>query len=77
MFKGQINLSVLQYFSVENVQATLTASAATLAALLAAFAPLDYTTITAYQVVMRAFAIGYAADSAFNPSVSKNTLYGE
>lgn len=65
-FRDQTTASMFQYFFVFNFRGTVYAIGAMLAGLFAAFAPIDYTTISAYQVVMQAFAIGYVADSAFN-----------
>lgn len=67
VFKDKrIDLSFFRYFFVENRKATYTAFTGMLAGLFASFAPLDYTTISAYQVLTQAFAIGYAADNVFN-----------
>lgn len=62
----QTGLGMVQYFFVKNFRATLLAVGGTLAALFAAFAPLEIATITAYQVITQAFAIGYASDSVLN-----------
>lgn len=65
-YKDQVDISWFSYFFVINRKATLQAVFGGLTGLFAAFAPIDYTTISGYQVVMQAFAIGYAVDSAFN-----------
>lgn len=65
-FKDDMNVGWFCYFFIVNRKATLTAVAGGLAGLFAAFAPIDYTTISGYQVVLQAFSIGYAVDSAFN-----------
>ena len=65
-YKDQVDVSWFSYFFVINRKATLQAVFGGLTGLFAAFAPIDYTTISGYQVVMQAFAIGYAVDSAFN-----------
>lgn len=73
VYKDQnVDLSVFEYFFIQNGRASLTAFMGVLAGLFASFAPLDYTTISAYQVLTQAFAVGYAADSVFN-SVAPST----
>lgn len=73
VFKDKrFDFSVFEYFFVKNLKASLYASLGTLAGLFAAFAPLDYTTLTAYQVVLQAFAIGYASDSILNSASSSS-----
>lgn len=65
-YKKEIHSSLLQYFFVTNVRATIFATLGMLAGLFAAFAPLDYTSISTYQVITQSFTIGYAANSALN-----------
>ena len=65
-YKDDMGVGWFSYFFVTNRKATVQAILGGLAGLFAAFAPIDYTTISGYQVVMQAFAIGYAVDSAFN-----------
>lgn len=65
-YKDGMNVGWFSYFFVTNRRATLQAVLGGLTGLFAAFAPIDYTTISGYQVVLQAFAIGYAVDSAFN-----------
>ena len=66
VFKDKLDLGVLQYFFVNNLRSTIYACVGTLGALFAAFSSVDYTTTTAYQVIIQAFAIGYASDSILN-----------
>lgn len=65
-YKDDMGVSLFCYFFVVNRLATFKAVTGGLAALFAAFAPIDYTTVTAYQVILQAFAIGYGVDSVFN-----------
>lgn len=65
-YKDDMKVGWFSYFFVTNRKATLQAVIGGLTGLFAAFAPIDYTTISGYQVVLQAFAIGYAVDSAFN-----------
>lgn len=67
-YKDDMNVGWFSYFFVTNRKATMQAVLGGLTGLFAAFAPIDYTTMTGYQVVLQAFAIGYAVDSAFNSS---------
>ena len=67
VFKDKrFDVSFLEYFFIRNFKASCFAAVAMLGGLFAAFAPLDYTQLTAYQVVLQAFAIGYASDSILN-----------
>lgn len=70
-YKENTHISVFEWFFVHNVRGTVFAVLGLLGALAVAFAPLDYTTITAYQAVSQAWAIGYAADSMFNSQQTK------
>jgi hypothetical protein len=70
-YKDKLDVSILQYFFVQNLQATIVAFGTMLASLVTVFAPLDYDHITVYQVVSQAFGIGYACDSIFNNSQDK------
>lgn len=65
-----------QWFFVTNKKGSLIAILTMLGALFATFGPLDYTTITAYQVFTQAWAIGYAADSVFNSANRDRYSYG-
>ncbi len=65
-YKDDIGVGFVQYFFVKNIKGTILAVTAMLGGLFAAFAPLDYTTITLYQVTVQAFTIGYAANSVVN-----------
>lgn len=69
VFKDRLDVTILQYFFVFKFKNTVYAVLGVLGGLFAAFAPIDYTTISMYQVVMQAFAIGYASDSMFNTSI--------
>ena len=55
--------SLTDWYIFKNPKASLLAVGTMLLGLFAAFAPLDYTTLSLYQVVAQAFAIGYAADT--------------
>lgn len=72
VFRDKVDVTVLEYFFFDNLKASIYASAGTLAALFAAFAPLDYTTMSLYQVVTQAFAIGYASDSIINKTAARS-----
>lgn len=65
-YKDKTGVSAFEYFFVNNWKATAIAFASMLGTLFATFAPLDYTSITVYQVLTQAFSIGYASDSVFN-----------
>ena len=69
VFKDKLDVSLLEYFFVLKIKNTLYAVLGVLGGLFAAFSPIDYTTISLYQVIMQAFAIGYASDSMFNTSL--------
>lgn len=71
-FKDGININWYQYFFVSDVKSTIYAVIGMLGGLFAAFAPIDYTTISLYQVVMQSFAIGFAANSALNSASSED-----
>lgn len=62
--------SFFDWFFVKNKRGTVLAIIGMLGALFAAFAPIDYTTISSYQVFTQAWAVGYAADSIFNSTGS-------
>lgn len=65
----------LWYFKA-NVKGTVLSVLSMLGALFATFAPLDYTMITAWQVITQAWTIGYAADSFFGTK-TKEIIYAE
>lgn len=65
-FRDKIDVNWFSYFFIQNRKATFVTVGGVLAGLFTAFAPIDYTTITAYQVIVQAFAVGFASDSAFN-----------
>lgn len=65
-YKDKENTNLLEYFFVDNLKATLIAFASMLGGLAATFGPLDYTTISVYQVLTQAFTLGYASDSLLN-----------
>jgi hypothetical protein len=62
-FKDGVKHSITDWYIFKNPKGTLLAVVSMLGALFAAFAPLDYTTLSLYQVITQAFAIGYAADT--------------
>ena len=68
-YKDNIGVGVIKYFFVNNLKATVFAVMGLLGGLFAAFAPLDYTTVSTYQVLVQSFTIGYAADSLINSAV--------
>ena len=65
-YRDDINIEWYKYFFVSDVKSSIHAVLGMLAGLFAAFAPIDYTTISLYQVVMQSFVIGYSANSALN-----------
>lgn len=65
-YRDDMEVDWFSYFFVTNRKATLAAFIGGMSALFAAFVPIDYTTISGYQVVVQAFSIGYAVDSVFN-----------
>jgi hypothetical protein len=65
-YRDGMEIDWFSYFFVTNRRATLAAFLGGMSALFAAFVPIDYTTISGYQVVVQAFSIGYAVDSVFN-----------
>lgn len=58
-----------EYFFVKDLRSTILALLSMAGALFATFAPIDYTTVTTYQVILQAFSIGYLADSTFTRNI--------
>lgn len=67
-YKKQTHLTMYQWFIEDNLWRLFWSVAGTLGALFTLFAPLDYTTITVYQVISQAWAVGFASDSIINTS---------
>jgi hypothetical protein len=65
-FKEGTSVSFFDWFFKYNLKGTLFSTMSMCGALFTVFAPLDYTTITIFQVVSQAWAVGYASDSIFN-----------
>jgi hypothetical protein len=72
-YKDNIGVGVVNYFFILNLKATVFATLGMISGLFAAFAPLDYTTVSTYQVLVQSFTIGYAADSLINSTSSSST----
>lgn len=76
-FKEGSSVSFFDWFFKYNLKGTVWSVINLTGALFAMFAPLDYTTITVFQVISQAWTVGYASDSIFNSATRAALPQGE